>query len=101
MAKVAERGSTAAEDTGRGALREVHDQLLRGIDEPADREGARMKEEALAECIAAIVVSLKQLGYQNAQYAQMQNECGQLILANSPDGTTHFAIQVRTWEPVK
>ena len=60
-----------------------------------------MSEEALGECIAAIVVSLKQLGYRNAQYAHMSNQCGQLILAQSPDGETHFAISVKTWEPMK
>lgn len=57
--------------------------------------------ESLAHCIAAIVESLKHLGYQHPQWAQMRNEHGELILATSPDGKTHFAIQVKTWEPRK
>ena len=57
-------------------------------------------DENLGHCIAAIVESLRYLGYQRPQYAEMQNECGQLILATSPDGETNFAIQVRTWQPV-
>ena len=59
------------------------------------------EQEALAHCIAAIVESLRNLGYQNPQYAQMRDEHGELILANSPDGKTKFAIQVRTWEPMQ
>lgn len=54
--------------------------------------------EALAHCIASIVESLKSLGYMRPHYAEMVNECGELILASSPDGKTHFAIQVRTWK---
>ena len=57
--------------------------------------------EELAEIIAAIVSSLKVLGYANAHYTYMHNqEKGHLILADTPDGKVHFSIGVDTWEPM-
>ena len=59
------------------------------------------KEKSLMECIAAIVVSLKNLGYTHPQFSGYRNpDNGALvILAGSPDEKTHYAIEVRTWEP--
>jgi len=55
--------------------------------------------QQLASCMAAIVTSLKALGYRDPHPAGLRNEAGEVILAISPDGGTHFAIQVRTWKP--
>jgi len=56
-------------------------------------------EKAHMECIAAIVASLKNLGYQHPQYTGFKNpdNGGLVILATSPNGDTDFAIEVRTW----
>jgi hypothetical protein len=58
------------------------------------------KEKALMECIAAIVISLKNLGYARPQFSGYRNpDNGALvILAGSQDEKTNFAIEVRTWE---
>lgn len=61
------------------------------------------KEKALMECIAVIVVSLKNLGYQRPQLTGYRNpdNGGLVILAGSPDDKVNFAIEVRTWDMIK
>ena len=59
------------------------------------------KLAAIGGCIASIVSALKILGYQNPHFSGLCNENGHVILATSPDGKTHFSIQVNTWETIK
>jgi hypothetical protein len=65
----------------------------------ADMMELTKTQEAQMTCIAAIVLSLKNLGYQHPQYTGFKNpdNDGLIILATSPDGETDFAIEVRTW----
>lgn len=61
------------------------------------------EDKILINCLASIVFGLKINEYKDPHLTEFRNpqNGGVVILAQSPDGKTHFAIEVRTWDPHK